>query len=279
MENLEQIKEVATSVGGSDWSVLSDAVEDADFKSLLTNQESNLLSQITGNPNSIRNLRDPLSEIVAKYIAWHVYKNTNIRSLKKKTNELEKQVKTSEDELRTVRDTAKHIGGAEVLVTYAKSFATTAKKHKDDSDQQLKYYIISLVGFTAIVGLVFFFSIADLQYFRKIIADDIKGLPLNTAFFALKAVLLLFAFQITQFFRKNYGAEKHLQEVYQHRSDTLRSLHAVYNAITNTTEKDKILSAGVLFAYERGETGYITTKEGAGSGDGVIEGIFSRMFR
>lgn len=281
MTNNEKIKEMAINVGGEDWAILADAVDDSEFQMLLTNQEKSYLNQIAGNPNIMGSniYRDHFANIVAKYIPWNIYKNSNIRTLKKKTKELEDQVEKSKDDLQTIRDTAKYIGGATVLVEYSKSFANTAKIHKDKAREQFCYYVWSLVFFAGVIALVFFFSIADTPFLHDLIADDIRGLPLNTGIFILKIATLFFVFQITQFFRKNYGAEKHLEEVYQHRSDVLQSLHAVYNALTDQAERDKILSAGALFAYERGETGYITTKEGAGSSDDIIGGIFGRIFK
>src|SRR3989338_295239 len=191
------------------------------------------------------------------------------------------------DNPNTIRDyhdqsaniVSKYIGGATVLVEYSKSFSKRACEHGENADTQFKYYMCSLVFFLLIVVSIFTLSISDSRFLKSYVADDIAGFPLNTAFFVLKAALLYFTFQFVQFFRKNYGAEKHLEEVYRHRSDVLQSLNAVYNALSDTGEKDKILSAGALFAYERGETGYITTKEGAGSSDDLIGGLFNRIFK
>lgn len=279
MADTEKIKEIAVEIGGKEWEMLADAVADQEFRGILTPTEQRILDDVDRNHNTIRSQRDHISSIVSKYLTWFLYKNTKLQSLKTSVTALSKKVKESENELETIRNSAKYIGGATVLVEYSKAFADTAKNHSNNAEKQLKWYLCSLAGFGLIVAFVFFFSISEFEALKGWIADDLKGLPLNTGFLALKAFLLIFAYQITQFFRKNYGAEKHLQEVYQHRSDVLQSLHAVYNALSDTNEKDEILRAGALFAYERGETGYITTKEGAGSADGLIEGIFGRIFR
>lgn len=278
MVDLKTLKAKAIEIGGEEWGILADSANDADFQSILSQQERNMLNQFYENPNSLNGFRDYFSDIISKFISWNVYKKSNLKDLAGKVSLLVNEVEGSREELQTIRDTAKYIGGAEVLVEYSKAFATTAITHKENARSQLIFYMISLLCFTFILGLTFFVSIAEFSFFKNLIASDLKELPLNTGFFALKALLIFFVYQVTQFFRKNYGAEKHLQEVYQHRSDTLQSLHAVYNVLDNAVEKDKILSAGVLFAYERGETGYITTREGAGAGDGIVEGLFGRIF-
>lgn len=275
----ERFKNIVSNIGSEDWLLLLDAVKDQKFQGILTNSEKQILQQIGNDPNILRGYQEQSANIVAKYISWKVYSESNLKSLTKKFLNLEEQIDVSKKELQTISDTAKYIGGATVLVEYSNSFATAAKNHSDAAKNELHRYFGSLVGFASIVGLVFFVSISDFSATRNLVADDIQQLPLNTGVLALKAFLLVFAYQITQFFRKNYGAEKHLQEVYQHRSDVLQSLHAVYNSLSDQKEKDEILRAGALFAYERGETGYITTKEGAGGGDTFFESIFGRIFK
>lgn len=264
---------------GSDWQLLADALKDTDFLNLLRGQDRQLMLNLKSNPNQINGYQDHYLNILFKYIGWKSYTDTKLRELKRNVKKLEEQVSASEVQLEAIRDSAKYIGGATVLVEYSKSFSTTATNHQIAAIKELKWYLGSLAGFAIIVGLVFFVSISDFTAIKKFIAADVQALPLNTGILALKAFLLVFAYQITQFFKKNYSAEKHLQEVYQHRSDVLQSLHAVYNSLSDPKEKDEILRAGALFAYERGETGYITTKEGAGSGDTFFETVFGRIFR
>ena len=279
MADYEKIKEISNQSGGKDWMLLADAVQDQEFLNILTTAEKDIFIRISDNPNTIRDYHDQSANIVSKYISWKIYKDSKFKALKNEVNELSKEVSQGRNELKVISDAAKYIGGATVLVEYSKSFSKRACEHGENADTRFKYYMCSLVFFLLIVVSIFTLSISDSRFLKSYVADDIAGFPLNTAFFVLKAALLYFTFQFVQFFRKNYGAEKHLEEVYRHRSDVLQSLNAVYNALSDTGEKDKILSAGALFAYERGETGYITTKEGAGSSDDLIGGLFNRIFK
>lgn len=276
MTNEEQILDAVRQQGKLEWEVLANAIKDIRFQNLLTDQEKQILEQVKSNPNIIGNYREYIANIVAKYYGWQVNENAGLMDLKKEVVSLAKQVKTTKGHLDAIEKTAGQITGATVLVKYSEAFSNAAVRHKGNADTQLKYYLYSLFALVVVIGLIFFVSVAEFPILRGWMADDLKNLPLNTGIFALKAIVLLFVFQISQFFRKNYNAEKHLEEVYRHRSDVLQSLHAVFLAITDPEERSKILSAGALFAYERGETGYITTKEGAGSSDSILDTILSK---
>lgn len=275
MDNYQRHREVAKRAGGEDWELLVDALSDSKFTAILSSQDEQIFNNFRNNPDAVNSYKSQLADILAKYIGWKVYQESNLRKINKEIDDLSRKVVDAEGALQTLRDTAAIISGATALVAYSKTFAESANTHGERAKKEQSFYFYSLIGFSVITSLVFFFSVADVPYIKGLIADDVKSLPFSTGILALKIFLLIFAYQITQFFRKNYGAEKHLEEVYQHRSDVLQSLHAVYEALKdNTEERAKILSAGALFAYERGETGYITTKEGAGSaGDGLVESL------
>jgi hypothetical protein len=281
MNELEELRQKAISVGGEMWGNLADAYADGDFRQLLTPQEVQILNRLKDDSRgNMSGYNQYYSDILAKYIAWKIYKDTNLKHLEKKVSALSEKVTGSEIKLQAIEEAAEFIGGATILVEYSKAFNKTSGQHKIKAKTELWRYFISLFGFVSITWLVFFVSIAELPIIKNLLAEDITSLPLYLGVFALKAFILVFAYQITQFFRKNYGAEKHLEEVYRHRADVLQSLHAVYNALNDKEERDRILSAGALFAYERGETGYISTKEGAGSsGEGMIEGIIAGVLK
>jgi hypothetical protein len=279
MSSYESHRERLKSFFGPTWEPLADAIDDTDFHSILSQNEKQILQQFKSDREAVRSYPDQLSAILSKYLTWKIYTNTGLKKLSQDVNRLEIKVKESNSSLETIENSAKYISGATALVEYSKAFAKRAKDHEVQAEHQSTYYSLSLFGFAIIIALSFFFSVAEIPLLEEQLADDIGNLPLNTGVLAIKILLIIFAYQITQFFRKNYGAEKHLQEVYQHRSDVLQSLHAVYEALKdNPEERAKILSAGALFAYERGETGYITTKEGAGSaGDGLIDTLLTSI--
>ncbi|HMP67341.1 MAG TPA: hypothetical protein PKA60_01155 [Candidatus Paceibacterota bacterium] len=277
IEKKNHLKKVLSEIGGETWVLLLDAYEDDKFKSILSDQERNHLNSITDNTNLIRSRTDLIKGILLKYISWKVYKETDLIKVNDQVKNILDSIDESKKQLETIRQTAKYIGDATVLVEYAKVFQKSSKEHMDNADSEKKKYMVSLIFMIVMIGSVFFLSISDLDIITKF-ADDLKLITMGTGFLIIKVMILFFVYQISIFYKRNYNAEKHLQEVYQHRSDVLNSLHAVYNGIKDSAEKDKILTMGVLFAYERGETGYITTKEGAGSNDSLVDGIFSKFF-
>lgn len=273
------IKEQLIKYGGQDWALLADAFNDSEFTKLLTQQERTILTNVNSQPRAGLQYFDYVSNILFKYISWTIYKGGKLKELAEKTENLSKHITKNQAHLNSIEKLVKVVEGASVLVAYSEKFKTTSNNHKKKAIKNFIWYVVGLFIFFLIAGATFFISISDFDRLNQLLADDVTALPLNIGFFALKATLLVFTFQIVQFFKKNYNAEKHLEEVYTHRSDVLHSLHAVYNSIDGKEEKDKILSAGALFAYERGETGYITTKEGAGSSDDIVGNIFNRITR
>lgn len=274
--SIEDIKNIVEKIGKPAWVVIDDILKDQEFKQLLTAQEVSVLDNVRSNPRQIEGYREYFPNIIAKYYSWQVSNNTGIKKLAAETKKLAEQVSASKSDLDDLSRNVQLTSGATALAAYSKTFETSATNHKNNADAMMKRYLTSVLALLIMVALVFFFNLSDHDFFKSHLASDIQY-NLSLAVFGLKAVLIFFFFQIVQFFRKNYNAEKHLEEVYRHRSNVLQSLHAVYNAVDDKAEKDKLLSAAALFAYERGETGYITTKEGAGSGE--AEGLIARFLK
>ncbi|MFA5132181.1 MAG: hypothetical protein WC444_02525 [Candidatus Paceibacterota bacterium] len=277
MATPEAIKSSAISAGGEDWALLTEVVLDSGFQNLLNQQHKGLVQQLKDNPNVINGYRDYFADIIIKYIAWKIYKDTDLKKLGKNVDVLANKVQESSSDLEDLNRVAKLASGATALAAYSKTFSTTAGRHEVLANNMRNWYFIAITMLLFVIGLLFFVNISDYKFIKSHLAEDVMY-NLSLVVFILKAVLAFFFFQIVQFFRKNYNAEKHLEETYRHRSDVLQSLHAVYNSIDLKDEKDKLLSAAALFAYERGETGYITTKEGAGSGD-ITESLFARIIK
>lgn len=277
MANNEEIKRRAILAGGEDWGIISELVDDEIFKSLLTNQEKNLVDGLGNNPGSTATYRDHFANIIAKYIGWKTYKDSGLSNLEKTVSALASQIEVSKSELDDLSRNATLASGATALAAYSKTFFESANRHSSQANRIKKWYFISVLVLLVVIGLIFFFNLSDYTLLKEHIAEDMRY-NLALAVFGLKAVIAFFFFQIVQFFRKNYNAEKHLEEIYRHRSDVLQSLHAVYTSIENKDEKDRLLSAAALFAYERGETGYISTKEGAGSGE-YTESLIMRLLK
>jgi hypothetical protein len=272
----EELRQITRGMG-EPWELLAHASNDAEFDVMLTGQEKNLLRQFRENPNIANSYQEPLLGIVGKYPGWKVFKDSKLKQLTKDVGALSTQVQAGKADLAELQRLAQVVGGVEALAAYAKIFKTSAKVHAESAAALRWWYFGSVLILLVVVGLVFFLNLADYNFLRSHIAQDLQY-NLSLAVFGLKVVLVFFFFQLVQFFRKNYNAEKHLEETYLHRSNVLQSLHAVYRSIDDKAEKDKLLTAAALFAFERGETGYITTKEGAGGGE-VTETFLARLLK
>lgn len=134
---------------------------------------------------------------------------------------------------------------------------------------------ISVAILITIVASLLNIQIFNFSTIEGLLASDIKKAAadnLKTLVFIIKGSIIIAYVQIPLFIRKNYFAEKHLEQSSIHRRNVLKALHAVYKTISNAEEKDKILTVGATIAFSEPESGFITRKEGAG-GDDNIEAI------
>ena len=257
---------------------IADALIDEDFMQTLSNTEAlNHLDYFQGNfdyyMSTRSNFNDTLNLIHAGYIAYRVDKKRNISSLIQKVRELESQIQESEERIDDINRVASILSGAEILEAYAKDFDKQAMKHQENSASWLKYLIISVIGLVVIVALLLFVQISNFPIIKDWLADDIKNIGmLNTLALVIKGSIIMAYIQIPLFIRKNYFAEKHLEQSSIHRRNVLKALHAVYKTINNKEEKDKIITVGATIAFSEPESGFITRKEGAG-GDDNLEAI------
>lgn len=291
MSNREQWEQVLKSIGKSEWMLLADAVIDTDFQQILNSQQAGLLKTVSNNPNSIRGYEDYFADIISKYIAWSMYKKSGVDKLAEKVTSIEKmaeaeiaevskQSEEAKENIAEIQRVAKLVSGAAALTSYAAIFSQESARHESNASCLLKWYFFVVLLVFVVIYFVFFYNLAGEDYIQRIFASDVQKIgEFSLGVYLFKALLIFFGFQIVQFVRKNYNAEKHLAETYRHRSDVLNSLQAVYTSIDNKEEKDKLLSAAALFAYERGETGYITTKEGAGADGGLLDLLLGRVIK
>ena len=222
--------------------------------------------------------------IHAGYIAYRTDKKRNIGSFSQKVRELEDKLQESKEEfedrlqeskeeLAKIKEVASDISGTEVLTAYAEQFDDQATKHQEKSTKWLWCLIASIFGLVIIVALILFVQISNFPIIKDWLANDIKNIGmLNTLVLAIKGSIVMAYIQIPLFIRKNYFAEKHLEQSSIHRRDVLKALHAVYKTINNQEEKDKIITVGATIAFSEPESGFITRKEGAG-GDDNFEAI------
>ena len=259
---------------------IADALDNEDFLQTLSNTEAlSQLNYLQDNFNyyisSAGNHHDALNTIYINYITYRAKSKQNISKFSQKIRDFEEKIRESEESLEAIKRVAGNISGAEILEKYAEYFNKEAEEHKEKSRKWLIGLAISVGIFTAIIAFLLNIQIFDFSTIEGFLAGDIKKAAadnLKTLVFIIKGSIIIAYVQIPLFIRKNYFAEKHLEQSSIHRRNVLRALHAVYKTISNPEEKDKILTVGATIAFSEPESGFITRKEGAG-GDDNIEAI------
>lgn len=262
---------------------IADALADEDFIQTLSNTEAlsrldNLQSNLNGYGSnrlvdyisSTNSYNDSMNLVHASYIAYRADKKRNISIFSQKVRELESKLRESEERISEINRIASILSGAEILEAYANDFNEQSKKHKFKAKSWLKYLIGSIVGLIILVALLLFIQISNFPIIKDWLANDIKNIGmLNTLALVIKGSIIMAYVQIPLFIRKNYFAEKHLEQSLIHRRNVLKALHAVYKTINNQEEKDKIITVGATIAFSEPESGFITRKEGAGGNDNL----------
>ena len=278
----EQLKDYArnqsSNIMRQYYNDIADALMDDDFVQTLSNTEIlNRLEFFSGNfeyyISNQNNYNDALNLVHAGYIAYRVDKKQNISNFSQKVRDFENKLQESEERISEINRIASIISGAEILESYANDFDQQSKQHELKAKSWLKFLITSIAGLIILVALLLFIQISNFPIIKDWLANDIKNIrTLDALMLVIKGSIVMTYIQIPLFIRKNYFAEKHLEQSSIHRRNVLKALHAVYKTINNQEEKDKILTVGATIAFSEPESGFITRKEGAG-GDDNLEAI------
>ena len=201
------------------------------------------------------------------YLAFTAAKYKNSKKLQELTDTYEKQlegfkgqIEASQGKLKKIEDTADVLSKSKVLPAYAKVESKNAEEHDKIAKKWLYVLVVVAVLFIPIVWLTYSYTLPE---FVKSNTDETWQFILNSGL-AVKFLIVIAWIAVIRFVSKNYYAEKHLRQIALHRASVLKSLHAVYENITNQDEKDSLIKAGALAAFQVYETGYISRKEGAG---------------
>ena len=278
----EQLKDYArnqsSNIMRQYYNDIADALMDDDFVQTLANTEIlNRLEFFSGNfeyyISNQNNYNDALNLVHAGYIAYRVDKKQNISNFSQKVRDFENKLQESEERISEINRIASILSGAEILESYANDFDQQSKQHELKAKSWLKFLITSIAGLIILVALLLFIQISNFPIIKDWLANDIKNIrTLDALMLVIKGSIVMTYIQIPLFIRKNYFAEKHLEQSSIHRRNVLKALHAVYKTINNQEEKDKILTVGATIAFSEPESGFITRKEGAG-GDDNLEAI------
>ena len=257
---------------------IADALMDEEFLQTLSNTEAlNQIEYFRGNfdyyISSRNNYNDALSLVHANYIAYRLDKKRNISNFSQKVREFEDKLQESEKRISEINRIASILSGTEILEAYANDFNEQSKQHELKAKNWLIFLIVSIAGLIIITASLLFIQISNFPIIKNWLANDIKNIGmLNALALVIKGSIIMAYIQIPLFIRKNYFAEKHLEQSSIHRRNVLKALHAVYKTINNQEEKDKIITVGATIAFSEPESGFITRKEGAG-GDDNLEAI------
>ena len=259
---------------------IADALDDEKFLQTLSNTEVldrlyYLRNDFNYYISSKGNHQEALNTIYTNYVIYRSESKQIISEFSQEIRDFKEEIQKSKESLEVLKKAAGNVSGAEILENYAKDFDEEAEEHKEKARKWLIGLAISVGIFTAIIAFLLNIQIFDFSTIEGFLAGDIKKAAadnLKTLVFIIKGSIIIAYIQIPLFIRKNYFAEKHLEQSSIHRRNVLKALHAVYKTISNTEEKDKILTVGATIAFSEPESGFITRKEGAG-GDDNIEAI------
>lgn len=265
---------------------LADAFVDEDFLELSRTIDStndvdrvHSLFEQQGKRLSEYNIRDYSAyfyDIHNLYVLYRLDRHkAGVGRVCQRMREVENQISSAEDNINNIRKISGILTGTEMLEAYAKDFDKEAKEHEKKARHWLGWLIFSIIGLAAFTASLLCIELSDFAILNQIIADEFKEkleIPRIVAL-AIKGGLVAACAQIPLFLKKNYYAERHLEQTNVHRRNVLKSLHAVYNTVGDEKERDRLLVIGATVAFSEPESGFITRKEGAGSDGTNIDAI------
>lgn len=222
-----------------------------------------------------------LKEISNNYGTYLEDEKTNYSGLKEEISSLEERLRNAGNKIENINEVSKIISGAKVLDSYAEEFENRSKNYETES-RKWKKNLYWAFGWSGLIFISFiFFSIINLDNFKSehVSEEIIKFGYISVV--AIKIIILVVLIQLIRFFHRNYNANKHLANQSLHKCDVLRSLQGVYNTINveNKEARDELIKTGALIAFQNIESGYITTKEGAGNSDSGTLSFLSELFK
>lgn len=266
---------------------LADAFLDSDFLEFFRTLDNN--NEITkveerfnqqGKQISVFNMSGYsayLYDIHTQYVLYRLdRKKAGIGKARQDVREIENRIKTAENNIENIKKISGILSGTEMLEAYAKDFNKEATEHNRNARHWLGFLVLLGVGWVILTATLFCVRLPDFNLLEQVIADDIKGgteLP-QIISLAIKFGILTIYTQVLLFVKKNYYAERHLEQANIHRRNILRSLHAIYNVISDEGERNRLLVVGATTAFSEPKSGFITRKEGAGSDSSSIDAIF-----
>jgi hypothetical protein len=172
-----------------------------------------------------------------------------------------RRIKTEIEQAQQSVNQAAEAAGNVASTAYTTSFAEQAYEHKRSAKN---WFIALIMG--SIIGVLLALTIIY-ELVRNL--ED-ESYTTESEAYILKLSILAFLYFGLRFLIRNYSANQHLYVINKQRANSLATMEAFRTSAINESAKDEILLAAVSTAYSHQESGFITTREGAGSDDGDI---------
>jgi hypothetical protein len=214
-------------------------------------QRNQLASEITSYYNT-------LYPLVITPLEAHAAQRTAPKDIQKQARATLKDIQDAQSEIIQIKravSEAATVAGVTATEGFAKVFMDDSRAYG-----RIANWWLGGLGVTAIiVGGI------GLDLTRYLVA---KHLSISQDLI-VKLLALSLGLYVVRFVTRNFYANKHLQILNRHRANVLSSIEALLKSVDNPDLKDYIMSAGAKTAFESGETGFLSVREGAGSGDEV----------
>jgi len=204
------------------------------------------------------------------FVALEVASTKNIDGDLKKIKSGLKEIHSAAKEIEAIRQNVEVAAGKTSITSFQASFVEQAVKHANSAKNWFKGLIVSGLV-VALLGVVF----VVLSFNQDFLHTDPRVIIITLT---IKLVVLSSAIYFTRICSKNYNAQKHLQTINEHRVNVLGSLPSFIDSV-NGDNKDLMITIGAKTAFEAGETGLISTKEGAGTSNDELTRILADFMK
>ena len=228
-------------------------------------QRANVISNFLSYYTDIHSL---LIEKLQAYLGMVAYSQDLTSNFSQQAKEQLDEISAAKSRIyemqKSIEDVASIVSDTTSTAT-SNFFENTSTTHNRAAHNWLFGVIFSMGGFVVVTFII--------------IRDIALTTPTyDTAYIStlsIKAAVIAALFLAVRFTTKNYNANKHIAVINKHRANVLSTIEAFRQAAYSEATKDAILAGGVAAAFGQSESGYISTKEGAGSSDGDVKEILS----
>ncbi len=210
--------------------------------------------------------------------AWKASKtgaNLELSNLKRSAASTQEKFTALESNIEAAQSAIEYVEnltGAKTLPAYASVYEEDEKVNDKEVRKWQRFLVVSYIALGALIVMAFFVSLADVPVIESHLSSDVRT-KYDAGFLAFKAILIFIAYQLVRYFSRNLFAHKHIAYMSGHRKNILNSLQAIHSSVQNQDLKDKILAMGAASAFSAGESGFLTTREGAGEDESILNNV------